>query len=379
MGKNTKVRDSESPDASLPPTLVKVGTSNASAAPGTGASTSSQPAKQNDMLAVLTGISGILQTGFDSLNKKVAKVSDNIGSMEDTMLQRFDNLVEHSEPEVGPGSDDEDIPVLEPAGGAKKRKRQDDHDLSDGEEQIQSAVLTEASNALDEDDTIGPAVKDHVTAFVKKAFEKPLKGDNVKKFKDKFPVPSNIDCLGVPRVNEPIYLKLSATAKNEDKAIQNNQAVFMKVVTALVRVTDVLAEHENEGEWVSDIMKMSTDAITLSASLKRDWLKARRDDIKPSLPEDFKRLASVDVVLSANDLFGDDLEGSIKSVENTNKIANKMDSTKKQNNQNKPAYKENYKKKKRFYNNNNNNKNNSNHNKKKNKDKKDFQKRGSKN
>ena len=44
-----------------------------------------------------------------------------------------------------------------------------------------------------------------------------------------------------------------------------------------------LMEHESEAQWVKDTMKMATDAITLSASLQHDWLKARRKDIKPSL------------------------------------------------------------------------------------------------
>ena len=91
-------------------------------------------------------------------------------------------------------------------------------------------------------------------------------------------------------------------------------------------------------------------------------------------------MAAAEVPLSANDLFGDDLEGSIKSVENTNKIAKKMEAPKKKpnnNNNNKNSYKG--KKKRKFHNNNNNSGNNSSHDKKKERDKKDFQKRGSRN
>ena len=75
-------------------------------------------------------------------------------------------------------------------------------------------------------------------------------------------------------------------------------------------------------------MKLAADAITISAGLQEDWLKARRDDVKNSLPDDFKRLSTVEVPLTAKNLFGDDLEGSIKTVENTNKIANKMETKK---------------------------------------------------
>ena len=404
MGKAAKVKEHEaSPEL---PKTVKVGGST----PSTNGSTvhpvasgsagqaagSAKSAQQNDMLSVLTGISTILQKGFDSLKSEVGQVSEGLDKLEEKMSKRFDDLVESDNGEGEDDSEELDQTHDQAQGQGQgqaalpkpaKRKRQDDHDLSDGEiEEIQSEVLSEASNALDNDDAIGPPVKEHVAAFVKKAFLKPLKGDNIKKFKDKFPTPANIDCLEVPRANEPIYLKLSATAKNKDKAIQDNQAVFMKVVNAMVKITDILSEHEKESDWVKEAMKVSTDAITLSASLKCDWLRARRDDIKPSLPDDFKSLASENVPLNAKNLFGDDLEGSIKTVENTNKIAKKMDSGKKKPNQggnnNNKNSKFQQRKKKRFYNNKNNNNNSSadnKNNKREYNDKKDFRKRGSRN
>ena len=399
MGKNSKVRDNEGSSEPLPPKLVKVGSANSSngsagnsgssQATGSAGLPGAQAGQSNDMLTVLTGISTILQKGFDSLKSEVSQVSDGLDRLEDNMSKRFDELEdpqdEEDDQEVAAVPAVPDSPKQPDQLASKKRKRQEDHDLSDGEiVEVQSEVLSEASNALDVDDSVGPPVKDHVAAFVKKAFTKPPKEDGLKRLKDKFPAPSNIDCLDVPRANEPIYIKLSATAKNKDKAIQDNQAIFMRVVCAMVHITDTLAEHEKEGEWIKDIMKVSTDAITLAASLKEDWLKARRDDIKPALPDDFKRLAAVNVPLNSKNLFGDDLEGSIKTVENTNKIAKKMDSGKKKPNQGRYKNKFGYKKKKNFYNNNNNkNKNNNNSNNRNNnkeyEDKKDFRKRGSRN
>ena len=393
MGKNTKARDNDGSGESTPPKLTKISDNGASSSKAVTPAAVNTGEQRGEMLTVLTGISTILQKGFENLNSKVADVNKGLSNLENNMVNRFDDLVtdqvDEESMEDGAAGGDDVVADPPPPPRDNKRKRQEDHDLSDGElEEIQSEVLNEASNALDEDDSVGPPVKDFVAAFVKKAFSKPLKGDSVKKFKDKFPAPSNIACLDVPRANEPIYIKLSATAKNKDRAIQDNQAIFMRVVTALVKVTDVLSEHEKEGQWVKDTMKMSTDAITLAASLKNDWLKARRDDIKPSLPNDFKRLASVDVPLDAKNLFGDDLEGSIKSVENTNKIANKMDGGKKPyvvnnnnnnkpNNQQKSSYNNKYNgKKKRFYSNKNNNKDRNN---RKDDDKKDFHKKGSRN
>ena len=391
MGKAAKIRDNDSAESSTPPKLTKEQETAASSSQGgqqagTGAANRQS---QGDMLTVLTGISGILKDGFESLNKKVSTVGDNIDKMEENLLQKFNDFGEHYEEES-----EEDEPqqlVIPQNGGNDKRKRQDKDVLSsDDEEVVQPGVLDEATNALDCDDTVGPPVKEYVATFVKKAFEKPITGDTLRKYKDKFPTPSNIDCLDVPILNEPIYLKLSSTAKNEDRAIQGNQATFLKVVKAMVKVTDMLADHEKEGDWVKEAIKVSSEGITLAAALKKDWLKARREDVKPALPEDFKTLASVKIPLTAKNLFGDDLEGSIKSVENTNKIAKKMETKKKSTaGQQKTTYKGPYKKKRKYNNNNNNNKNNNNNSggsgsssyekKKDYKDKKDFHKRGSRN
>ena len=409
MGKSSKVKDTDtgtevSPVKPVKPT--KVGDNPASSSSVTAAIPpgGQKLGQQGDMLTALNGISGILKEGFLSLNKKIGNVSDGIDKLEDNMSKKFDDLITEDQFEEGGDVDDGNVVDAQPGAAAaaadpppqpKTKKpteqRQGEHELSDGEiEENQSEVLAEASKALDNDDSVGPPVKEYVAAFVNKAFTKPLKGDNMQKLKDKFPAPSNIDCLDVPRANGPIYLKLCATAKNKDRAIQENQAIFMRVVSALVKVTDTLAEHEKEGEWVKDTMKVSTDAITLAASLKKEWLKSRREDIKPSLPDDFKSLASEDIPLNAKNLFGDDLEGSIKTVENTNKIAKKMEAPTKKRPANQNKSRQPYKKKRKFFSNNNNknNKNNNNNNNRRDNndggknyrdDNKDFRRRGSRN
>ena len=134
-------------------------------------------------------------------------------------------------------------------------------------------------------------------------------------------VPSNIQGMGVPHMNQHIYLKVQANVKNKDscRAVQENQQIFMSVVSALVQITDTLNEHEKDGQWIKDSTKLAVDAITVAASLQNDWMKTRTDDMKPSLPEDFKRLTSVEVPMTVKNLFGDDLESSIKTLESKNK------------------------------------------------------------
>ena len=379
MGKNRAPKDPEGAGDVSPAKASKIAEPQVAGTSAVTTPAQPQPQQQAGMLHALNDISLILKEGFKSLRTEVGDVSTGIKNLEGKMNDKFEALVETYD------SGDESM-AESVAGVDAVMDRQGDHALSDGEiVENQSPVLSATLKELALDESIGDPVKENVASFVKTAFENPVKGENAKKFKDRLSLPSNVDCLCVPRVNEPIFIKLSTTAKNKDRAIQDSQVTFMKVVAALVRVTDLLTEHENEGEWVRKSIQFSADAITLTAALQEDWLKARREDIKPSLPDDFKRLATVAVPLTAKNLFGDDLEGSIKSVENTNKLAKKMEPTKKTNYAQGNQKKQVYKKKKHFYNNKNNNKGGNNNNNNNNKggndyknNKKDFQKRGSK-
>ena len=375
MGKNRQVKEPEEGQDRTPP-KSKV----AELSPTKQAAATPQAPQHADMLGALNAISGILQGGFAALNNKVGEVNTNMVKLDDNMTKRLDDL----EAVPDSGSEDEAVPVAN-GENPKKRKRQDDHELSDGEiVEPQSEVLAETLVVIETDSTLGPPVSAQMTDFVKKAFAKPLHEDVAKKLGANFATPKNIDCLRVPRVNEPIFIKIPTTVKNRDRAVQDNQATFVKVLTGLIKVADTLASHEKDDEWVKETVKVATGAITLAAGVQMEWMKARKEEIKPSLPDDFKRLSATEVPLTAHNLFGDDLEGSIKSVESTNKIAKRMETPKPKpanNNNNKSKWAN---KKKRRFNNNKNNNNKNNNNRGNNDDdykksNKDFRKRGSKN
>ena len=300
--------------------------------------------QSSGMLGALLSISNILQKGFNTLETKVGEVSVNMNKMDDNLNKRFDDMLVQSEEDEESQSEEQQDPIVVPKKG--KRKRQTEHELSEGEvEEFASPVLCEASKVIEQDDSVSLPIKEEVASFVKKAFAKPVKYDAVKKINESMRIPENVECLKVPRLNSPIYVKVPTDVKNRVRASQDNQAMFMKVVSALVKITDTLCKHEQEGQWVKDTMKLSADAITVSAYLQKSWLKARREDIKTFLPEDFKRLSAEEVPLDAKNLFGDDLEGSIKSLESTNKISQKMEPKKpKPQNQQKNSSKNHYKK-----------------------------------
>ena len=373
MGKKATAKEPEEGSRS-PPKPVKTAEPQAG---GSGMQVPTVPAHSDSMLKALSSIGVILKDGFESVRNKVGEVNTNMISLDVNMSKRFDAL------EADADSDSDGNDQHDEAGEAQsgQNKGQDNNVLSEGEiEEPISEVLAETLEVIESDTSVGPPVGSQVADFVKKAFAKPLKSELATKLSNNFKVPQNIDCLGVARMNEPIYVKVCATVKNKDRAIQDIQSVFMKSVIGLVKIADTLSAHEKEAQWVKDTMKIASEAITLSAFAQSEWMKQRREDVKPSLPDDFKRLSSVEVPLTAKNLFGDDLEGSIKSVESVNKIAKRMEvkKPKPQTQQNKSSKWANKKRKRNNNNNNNNNSYEGDDAKKFKKGKKDFQKKGSK-
>ena len=300
-----------------------------------------------DALSALKQIGSILKNGFTgmenqmtTLRKSVKNVNSNIVNLSSNMDGAFKDLHETLE-EGNSESEDEEVRSDQASVNGRVDNGDAGHAASlcgdglsanlpatGGASADQDSVLDSRSKELEIDNSVGPPLLDPVAAFISKAFSKTPKVEEIKKKKALYPRPANVECLATPRINEPIFLKLPSTFKNRDRVWQENHGTFLSVVTAFSRVADLLRANEIGGApWIREALSISADAFTMCASLNADWGKARREDIKPALPDDFKRLASNDVPASKSQLFGDDLEASIKAVEIHNRLSKKMDTT----------------------------------------------------
>ena len=67
------------------------------------------------------------------------------------------------------------------------------------------------------------------------------------------------------------------------------------MMTAVSRVTEILAVQDKSVPWISEAMGGLADALALGATLSMDWTKSRRKDLRSALPDDFQCLASEDL------------------------------------------------------------------------------------
>ena len=308
------------------------------------------------VLSTLGDIGEILKRGFNNVETRVAKMGKNVGIMNNnmvlmsnTMELNFTELLKDKEPrdsDFAPDTDSDIDPLEVPESdrgskgpesdrGSKRRRTSESSSLLGDDED--DGVLSSLMRTLESDSSVGTPLQEPVAKFVNAAFKKPLNKEEVKAKKLKYVTDSNMEELTTPKVNSAIWNKLPTGVKNRDRAWQLNHETFLNTMTAVARATDLLRAHEGQGAWVKEALGCTADALSLGAVLNADWTKTRRDDIRPVLPEDFRRLASADIPPSKTLLFGDDLEASIKSLESHNRLAKKMDTsptfTAKKNNQ----------------------------------------------
>ena len=299
-------------------------------------------AQQPNVVNTLVNISDILKEGFKDLNdklltvnKNVVTVNSNMDSLNSNMNSKFKSVLsEIEEAKVNDTASEmgEFIVSLQSTG---KRSY---HDMSRSEGEWSSeeeerppkrkSILSQLAQDLVLDDSMGPPIHEEVANYIESAFKKDFTLEDLKKKCKALPRPSNIANFETPRINEVIWGKLPQFVRDRDRGWQNNHINFMSVVTGTARVVEILSDQDQDIPWVKDCLTGLAEVLTLSTTLSKNWTKSRREDIKTSLPPDFKRLASKDVPPSPEWLFGNDLEGSIKVVEGQNRLAKKMETKK---------------------------------------------------
>ena len=304
-----------------------------------------QPQPPPDTVSTLLNISEILKEGFKDLNdklltvnKNVVTVNANMDNLGANMNSKFKSVLQEIEENKTADSASEKAESVVSEISRKSEKRRH-HDISRSEGEWSSeeeeetppkrkGLLTQLAQDLLLDDSVGPPVGEEVATYIESAFKKDFTLEELKKKCKAFPRPSNVTNIATPKINEVFWGKLPQSVRDRDRAWQNNHINFMSVMTGTAKVVEILSEQDQDVRWIKDCLTGLAEVLTLSTALSKNWTKSRREDIKLSLPPDFKRLASKDVPASPEFLFGNDLEGSIKVVEGQNRLAKKMETKK---------------------------------------------------
>ena len=92
----------------------------------------------------------------------------------------------------------------------------------------------------------GPAIDKGLADVLNEGLRSVGQSEEVKKLREKFIRPSNVDNLQVPKVEAIIWHNLPDKGKATDAAVQKAVSKFMPGLTALVQVLELINKHKKE-------------------------------------------------------------------------------------------------------------------------------------
>ena len=203
-----------------------------------------------------------------------------------------------------------------------------EHLLSDGEidsgDESEDDILKDLKSSFKGCEETGPAIDKDMADIVNAGLRAPSKSEEIKKLKEKFKRPANVENLQVPRTETIMWRNMSEKSRAADAAIQKAVAKFVPGVTAVIQQLELINKHKKEikkNPIFKEIRKLSTEAVSALSHAVFTSCQQRKDLIKNDIDEKFHSLCEPSHQVSATNLFGDNLNTKLKELDDTKKVS----------------------------------------------------------
>ena len=180
-------------------------------------------------------------------------------------------------------------------------------------------LLKELVASLQDEDTKGPKVQQQLADIAIKRWGNKLQSDKISSILGKHPQPENCEDMAIARVNPEIWAPLNAAKRKADLRLANMQQALKKATFSIVTTCDKLLAVKSQIE-TKDMVTDSIDAIALVGHVVSEISSIRREQLRPSLKQEFQTICSNNVSPSSKLLFGDDLAKQIRDAKETSRI-----------------------------------------------------------
>jgi len=180
-------------------------------------------------------------------------------------------------------------------------------------------LLKELVASLQEEDRKGPRVQQQLTDIAIERWGNKLNSEKMTSILEKHPQPENCEGMSIARVNPEIWAPLNAAKRKADLRLANMQQALKKATFAIVTTCDKLLAVKSQIE-TKEMVTDSIDAIALVGHVVSEISSIRREQLRPSLKQEFQTICSNSVSPSSKLLFGDDLAKQIRDAKETSRI-----------------------------------------------------------
>ncbi|XP_038072973.1 uncharacterized protein LOC119741294 [Patiria miniata] len=202
----------------------------------------------------------------------------------------------------------------------KKQTEQGDSDM---------AVLQDYEQLYDDGSATGAPINEKLAGLMTKMMRQKLADDKVTEKLKSLERPSNVEALGVTRVNPEVWNTLKPKTRSLDIKMQKAQQSLLAGVVPIVRAIESLMATANAPSASDKLdnarveINRLLDAVSMIGHANRELNLRRRDLIKPDLNQQFGGLCSAQVPITGL-LFGDNLTQKCKDIQETNKLGHKV-------------------------------------------------------
>ena len=131
----------------------------------------------------------------------------------------------------------------------------------------------------------------------------------------------------IVRVNPEIWTPLNAAKRKSDLRLANMQQTLQKATFAIITTCDKLLAAKAKID-TKEMLTDSIDAIALVGHVASELSSLRREQLRPSLKQEYHTICSNNVPTSSKLFFDDDLAKQIRDAKETSRIGHTVGVTK---------------------------------------------------
>ena len=198
---------------------------------------------------------------------------------------------------------------------SKERENEPDSD--------RQSFLDDLAKDLSDDETTGPSISQKLADITLKRWGKQMSAEKLKSILEKYARPENCSGLICKKVNPEIWQLLNSKRKRTDVQLYNLQQTVLKVVFAILQITNTLVESKHD-TGSPQLFANLIDAIAMLAHTHSNLSLLRKDQIKPAMKQEYSAICALEDQPDSKLLSGNDLAKNLKEAKEASHISSSM-------------------------------------------------------
>ena len=187
----------------------------------------------------------------------------------------------------------------------------------------EQAYWEELTKLFQSKEEFGPEVSSHIACAAKIFWTSSLSDQDIQDRISNAKPPSNCRFLKVKQCNKPIFVHAAPNVRTNDCLYQDTQQAHCALTSLILKATGEIRQLKTKDKSlagpIATISETLKDCLLMAGEINQRMNKLRRVQFKPSIPSHLKDLAN-NPDESAEWLFGDNLEESLKTIKSQNAL-----------------------------------------------------------